>query len=123
MTVRTEIKDQIAVVTLDRPPVNALDAATFRALTETFRGFARSQSAHVAILTAQGELAIAQRLAGKSPIGLRLAKESLNRVEDLPLRQGYRTEQDYTLRVQRFEDSAEARRAFLEKRDPRWNWR
>lgn len=262
MEVRTEIIDRVAIVTLDRPPVNALDAAAFRALAETFRGFARSKQAQVAILTASGERvfcggvdlndsarrhgghtgeldnpvdlldpgatprecfesildcaipvigaingatvgagvaiaaccdvlvastqarfalteinagvlgggrhlqrlvgpqkarlmmftgdfvgadefhrigaieavvspgelmpavrAIAERMAAKSPIGLRLAKESLNRVEELPLRQGYRTEQDYTMRVQRFEDSAEARRAFLEKRDPVWRWR
>ena len=48
-------------------------------------------------------------LAAKSPIALRLAKESMNRVEDLPLKDAYRTEQDYTARLQRYEDAAEAR--------------
>jgi enoyl-CoA hydratase/carnithine racemase len=261
MELRTEIVDRVAIVTIDRPPVNSLAGTTFREITETFRGFATSKEAHVAILTAAGDRAfcggvdlndsarrhageagdqaspvdlmdpgaapracfesildcaipvigainaaavgagvalaaccdvlvastkarfalteinagvlgggrhlqrlvgaqkarlmmftgdfvgaeefhrigaiesvvepaellpaaraIAERMAAKSPIGLRLAKESLNRVEDLPLRQGYRTEQDYTLRVQRFDDSAEARKAFLEKRDPEWRW-
>jgi enoyl-CoA hydratase len=61
-------------------------------------------------------------MATKSPLGLRLAKESLNRVEDLPLKDGYRLEQDYTIRVTRFSDSGEARRAYLEKRDPEWTW-
>ena len=66
--------------------------------------------------------ALADLIAAKSPIGLRLAKESLNRVEDLPLKEGYRLEQDYTGRITRYQDSAEARRAYLEKRDPEWTW-
>ena len=48
---------------------------------------------------------------------------SLNRVEDLPLKEGYRLEQDYTRRLTRFQDSAEARLAYLEKRPPAWTWR
>ena len=67
-------------------------------------------------------LELARMLAAKSPIALRLAKESMNRTEDLPLREAYRTEQDYTTRLLRFEDSREARRAFLEKRDPEFKW-
>ena len=49
--------------------------------------------------------ALAAELAAKSPIALRLAKESMNRVENLPLRDAYRTEQDYTARLLGFEDS------------------
>jgi enoyl-CoA hydratase len=66
---------------------------------------------------------LARSLAAKSPIALRLAKESMNRVEDLPLKEAYRTEQDYTARLLRFDDAKEANRAFLEKRDPEWKWR
>jgi enoyl-CoA hydratase len=66
---------------------------------------------------------LAESLAAKSPIALRLAKESMNRVENLPLKDAYRTEQDYTQRLMGFEDSAEARSAFLEKREPEWRWR
>ncbi|WP_028935824.1 enoyl-CoA hydratase-related protein [Pseudonocardia spinosispora] len=73
------------------------------------------------LLTATaGELAAA--LATKSPIALRLAKESMNRVEFLPLKEAYRTEQDYTNRLLTYADSAEARAAYLEKRPPRWGW-
>lgn len=68
-------------------------------------------------------LELARSLAAKSPIALRLAKESMNRVEDLPLKEGYRTEQDYTARLLRFEDAKEANAAFLDKRDPEWKWR
>jgi enoyl-CoA hydratase len=66
---------------------------------------------------------LARQLASKSPIALRLAKEAMNRVEGVPLRDAYRTEQDYTARLIGFEDSAEARQAYLEKRDPNWQWR
>ncbi len=65
----------------------------------------------------------ARLLAGKSPIAMRLAKDAMNRIEHLPLKEAYRTEQDYTARLLRFEDAKEANRAFLDKRDPEWKWR
>lgn len=66
---------------------------------------------------------LARTLASKSPIAMRLAKDAMNRVEDLPLKEAYRTEQDYTARLVRFEDAKEANAAFLEKREPEWKWR
>ncbi len=65
---------------------------------------------------------VARQLATKSPIALRLAKESMNRIEGLTLKEGYRTEQDYTNRLLGFDDSAEARDAFRDKREPQWQW-
>ena len=65
---------------------------------------------------------LAATVAEKSPIAVRLAKESANRVEYLDLKDGYRLEQDYTIRIGRYADSAEARRAFLEKRQPEFQW-
>ena len=67
--------------------------------------------------------ALAAEIASKSPIAMRLAKESLNRVEFMPLKDAYRTEQDYTNRLSTFEDSREAMLAFNEKRPPQWKWR
>lgn len=67
-------------------------------------------------------LELARELSTKSPIAMRLAKESMNRIEHLPLREGYRTEQDYTTRLMRFDDSRESRRAFREKRNPDYKW-
>ncbi len=61
---------------------------------------------------------VATAIAAKSPLAVRMAKESANRVEFLDLLDGYRLEQDYTVRVNRHADSAEARRSYLEKRDP-----
>jgi enoyl-CoA hydratase len=66
---------------------------------------------------------LASTLARKSPIAMRLAKEALNRVEFLPLKDAYRVEQDYTRRLSMYEDAEEARRAFVEQRDPEWRWR
>lgn len=65
---------------------------------------------------------LAGAIAAKSPIAVRLAKESANRVEDLGLHDGYRLEQDYTTRVRRFSDSDEARLAYLDKRAPEYRW-
>ena len=66
---------------------------------------------------------LAGSLAAKSPIAIRLAKEAVDRVEGLPTDDAYRIEQEYTRRLQRFADAAEARNAYLEKRPPEWHWR
>jgi enoyl-CoA hydratase len=65
---------------------------------------------------------LARGLAAKSPIAMRLAKESMLRIETLPLKEAYRIEQDYTHRLVQFDDATEARRAFVEKREPTWRW-
>jgi enoyl-CoA hydratase len=70
----------------------------------------------------ESALGLARTIAAKSPIAVRLAKESANRVEHLSLQDGYRLEQDYTGRVKRHADSDEARRAFLEKRPADFRW-
>ncbi len=61
---------------------------------------------------------LAQDIARRSPVALRLAKASFNRVEFLPLKEAYQTEQDYTARLRSFGDSNEAMSAFLEHRPP-----
>lgn len=68
-------------------------------------------------------LEYARTLAAKSPLALRLAKESMNRSEYLPFGDGYQLEQDYTARLMALEDSQEARDAFFDKRPPSWKWR
>jgi enoyl-CoA hydratase len=67
-------------------------------------------------------LELATTIAANSPIAVRLAKESANRVEFLNLKDGYRLEQDYTIRVNRYADAGEARRAFVERREPAFRW-
>jgi enoyl-CoA hydratase/carnithine racemase len=66
---------------------------------------------------------LARILAEKSPIALRLAKESILRIETDAMMDDYRTENDYTNRLAAFEDAREAMTAFVEKRSPNWNWR
>ena len=70
-----------------------------------------------------GAVDLAVRIAAKSPLALRLAKEAMNRVEFLPLREAYQLEQDYTIRLRSYEDAAEAGTAYLQKRPPEWRWR
>ncbi|MFH1793063.1 MAG: enoyl-CoA hydratase/isomerase family protein [Pseudomonadota bacterium] len=59
---------------------------------------------------------IARSIASKSPKALSLAKRAINTVEHMPLRDGYRFEQNLTVEMTRHEDSKEAMRAFVEKR-------
>jgi enoyl-CoA hydratase len=66
--------------------------------------------------------ALALEIAAKSPIALRLAKDSANRVEHVETEEAYRIEQTYTARLLGLNDSREAMRAFLEKRNPAWTW-
>lgn len=58
----------------------------------------------------------AELIASKMPIGIRLAKENLNTIEDMDLRNGYRFEQTRTALLQKTEDAQEAKLAFAEKR-------
>jgi enoyl-CoA hydratase len=70
----------------------------------------------------EGALRIAQLFASKSPLALRLAKESVLRIEGHWLEDAYRTEQDYTNRLSGYADAGEARRAYLERRPPNWTF-
>lgn len=63
---------------------------------------------------------IAREIARKSPLAIRLAKESIIRIETDTVEDQYRTEWDYTNRLRGFNDSAEALQAFIEKREPNW---
>lgn len=60
---------------------------------------------------------LAARIAAKSPVALRLAKQSLNGIELLDVVSSYRFEQGFTLELYTSQDSQEARDAFVEKRD------
>ena len=61
---------------------------------------------------------LAQTIAAKSPIGLRLGKESINKAEFMPVEEGYAMEQTYSTRLLQTEDAREATRAAVEKRAP-----
>ncbi|MBU6257062.1 MAG: enoyl-CoA hydratase family protein [Burkholderiales bacterium] len=65
-------------------------------------------------------LAIAARIAAKSPAMIRIAKEALTGIEDGDLEARYRWEQGFTLQAYMSPDSAETRRAFVAKRDAKF---
>ena len=61
---------------------------------------------------------IARTIASKSPVSTRMGKHTLNVIEDMSLRDGYRYEQDMTAAIGKTEDAKEAQLAFKEKRVP-----
>lgn len=61
---------------------------------------------------------LAREIASKSPAAIRLAKRTLNTIEDMTLRDGYRYEQNMTTELGEHPDSREAQAAFREKRKP-----
>jgi enoyl-CoA hydratase len=63
---------------------------------------------------------IARKIAAKSPAMIRIAKEALNGIEDGNLEAKYRWEQGFTLQAYMSPDSAETRRAFVEKREAKF---
>lgn len=65
----------------------------------------------------EAALVIARKIASKSTAMIRLAKESLSGIEDGNLETKYRWEQGFTLQAYASKDSAETRRAFVEKRE------
>lgn len=52
--VKTEIQGQVIVVTIDRPPVNAMTMALYTEIAETFEAISKRTDVHCAILTAAG---------------------------------------------------------------------
>ena len=73
------------------------------------------------LMTDVNELAAV--IASKAPLGLRLGKEALNRVEFMPVDEGYALEQEYSTKLMHTEDAREATRAVLEKRAPAFKGR
>jgi enoyl-CoA hydratase/carnithine racemase len=63
-------------------------------------------------------LALAATIAAKSPVSTRMGKHTLNVIEDMSLRDGYRYEQDMTAAIGLTDDAREAQLAFKEKRTP-----
>lgn len=66
---------------------------------------------------------LAEIISKKSPIGLRMAKEALNRVEFMQTEAGYELEQEYSTKLMQTEDAREAVRAVVEKREPNFRGR
>jgi enoyl-CoA hydratase/carnithine racemase len=67
--------------------------------------------------------ALAQKLAGKSPVVMRMGLEAFYRVQDLELEPALRHLQQQLVAVLGTEDAREGLAAFLEKRAPQWKGR
>ncbi len=68
-------------------------------------------------------LELAEKIASKSPIAVRLAKAAVKSSVNLPLDQGLRHEQSLFSAVFSTEDKEEGVKAFQEKRPPQWKGR
>jgi enoyl-CoA hydratase/carnithine racemase len=68
-------------------------------------------------------LALARKVAAKSPMAVRMAKHALNGCEFMDLKRGYEFEQGFTVKLSGFADAKEAVQAILEKRPPRFTGR
>jgi len=66
---------------------------------------------------------LAEKIASKSPVAVRLAKAAVKASANLPLDQGLRHEQSLFSVVFSTEDKEEGVRAFQEKRPPQWKGR
>ena len=66
---------------------------------------------------------MAATIASKSPVSTRMGKHTLNTIEDMSLRDGYRYEQDMTALIGKTDDAKEAQAAFREKRAPQFSGR
>jgi len=79
-------------------------------------GFVQEVTAPDALM--QVAMAMATTIAAKAPLGLRIGKEALNRVEFLQVEEGYELEQSYSTKLMPTEDATEGMRAVIEKRAP-----
>ena len=66
---------------------------------------------------------LAEKLAAKSPLALRIGKEGINRLQDVPYHQGLDTMDDLFATLCSTEDAVEGVQAFLGKRAPKWKER
>lgn len=89
-------------------PIDAAEAYRF--------GFVNAIHESDALQAAAEEMA--QLIATKAPLGLRLGKESMNRAEFMPVDDGYELEQTYSTRLMTTLDAREAAQAVVEKRAP-----
>jgi enoyl-CoA hydratase/carnithine racemase len=125
-TLQIEKADGVAIVRLNRAPVNAVSKGMTRELRVCFEELSQDRNVGAVVLGAVGAegraVEMATQMAQKSPIALRLAKESILRIEGDQMMERYRTENDYTNRLRGYHDSQEAMAAFLDKRPAKWTW-
>jgi enoyl-CoA hydratase/carnithine racemase len=112
-TLKLEVADCVATVTLDRPPVNAMNRAMREEIVRVFDELHDRTDVRAVVLTAAGKAFCAGADLKERP---GIAGE--HGAEYLPLHEGYRFEQGQTTALAATEDTQEAWRAFAEKRKP-----
>lgn len=103
-----DLHPHVLVVTIDRAPVNAMTMPMYTRLYEIFEGLTGTA------------FKLANKLAAKSPKLMRMRKESMDVVAEMPFAAGYRVEQLYTAMAVSLADGREASASVAEKRAPRW---
>ncbi|MCZ6726507.1 MAG: enoyl-CoA hydratase-related protein [Acidobacteria bacterium] len=78
---------------------------------------------HPAAELREKTLELAHKIAAKSPLTLKIAKEAIRAAERLPIEDGITYERDLFCLVFSTEDKAEGVKAFLEKRPAEWKGR
>jgi enoyl-CoA hydratase len=68
-------------------------------------------------------LRLAEEVAGRAPLAVRLAKQSINQAFELPLQQGLAAERRAFYLLFDSDDQKEGMAAFIEKRAPTWRGR
>jgi enoyl-CoA hydratase len=91
--IKVKIEQQIAVVTLDHPPVNALSPALLKELQTEFEALGKNGDVRAIVLTGAGNHAFCagadvKELAGASPEDakeiVKLGQDAFNAIEDCP---------------------------------------
>ena len=103
-------------VYLERSPINHVDQLAAPILLLQGTEDKVVPPAQAELMAAAME--IAATIASKSPVSTRMGKHTLNVIEDMSLRDGYRYEQDMTAAIGKTDDAREAQAAFREKRVP-----
>ena len=65
-------------------------------------------------------IALAKKLASKSPLALQMGKESYYTMADMPLEKALQYSNEMFVELCTLKDAEEGVRAFLEKRPPKW---
>ena len=65
--IKCNVQDHIALVTMDRPPVNAVNAQFHEEMMRVFDGLSDREDVRVAILTGAGCAARSRRAVARAP--------------------------------------------------------